>query len=942
MFSAVWGVNTGRIKMMLSKRATNVSLGVSAVLLASLMTTSCVNEAYRKIVLENPIPIIPIPIGNFAPNTTLIEKVALFPAIASVSSNGSNRRSGNSRLALRGGRPVVISDKIDIDQLLAKLPTSEMKNSFLPEVYIPPFGIRESIKEGEKHYLNFTISAEYAAADKMLLKGDAEGALAQFNKILDGASRTEHCSEQAGGWYGNVISTLGVAKRKTYKCNLYFDVSQRRVMTLTLLGRFSDALDETKRAEKWEVRSFHRNVKSFSLKAEVKYWSGDYLGAIKDAVSVLRSVGDWRLPTSYSSPPADQEDLMLVTSAQTRAAVILGLVLISQKRHQDALPWLKLANQTMNNVLFIYRHPLYGLYFPFLDEVFYGRGWSLIALATALQMIDPESEKAQILFSRGNDYFNAIRYNAGPILTSMYKTHAFLAAGQYAKAISAADVGIGLADRNGLMDYRWKLFALKGEAQIQLKQFADARVTMESAQQIIDLLSGTMASDEAKIRFGVGKDVVTKNLVSLALNAQNNKKAIEYAERGRARAFIDLLTDKQLANGRSTMLVDQIRQLNVRIVRERQRKNAYVKQASDSIHENRLLAQRRTLIGRLRQVDGDLADTMSVKGVDVSRLLKLIPAQEYVLYTFPTLDGEKLRLGFLGNGRIKVLTLEATQKNIHDALKNFGAVENYTDRTGQHATIRAVEKLLKLEAWPQMRRMHVVPSGHMHFIPWGALKVRYPVSVLPTLDWINRPSAASKGRQAVIVGDPQFGRMLPQLEGARDEARALSKTYDVPALIGVSATEPGLRRAVGSGTSVLHLATHALFDPLFPLKSAFFLSDGKHAHPVTAEVILKKPIPADVVVLSACETGMGKVISGDDLLGLSRSFYLGGSKAILSSLWPVEDAATKAYMDAFHKEARRSDIGTAWLRARDHLVSEGYPPMAYGAFVLGGTTDIRL
>jgi tetratricopeptide (TPR) repeat protein len=928
--------------MMSSKRATKISLTVTAVLLTSLMAASCMNEAYRKIVLENPIPIVPFPIGNFAPSTALIEEVPLFPAVASISSNDGNRRNNNSRLALRGGRSVVISEKIDIDQLLSGLPTSKLKSGFLPEAYIPPFEARKSIKEGDEHYYNFTITSEYAAADKMQLEGDAEGALAQFDMILAGASRTEHCSDQAGGWYGNLISSMGVGEQKTYKCNLYFDVSQRRVMTLTMLGRFSEALKETERTKIWEMVSFHRNVNTFALRAELKYWSGDYLGAIKEAVSVLKSIGDWRLPTSYSSPPADQEDLALVTAAQTRASVILGLVLISQKRPQDALPWLELANQTMNNVFFIYRHPLYGLYFPFLADVFYGRGWSLIALATALQMIDPASERAQKLFERGNDYFEVIQYNAGPIQTSMYKTYAFLATGQYAKAISAADVGIGLADRNGLMNYRWKLFALKGEAQIQLKQFAAARVAMESAQQIIDLLSGTMVSDEAKIRFGVGKDVVTKNLVSLALNAQNNKKAIEYAERGRARAFIDLLTDKQLAKGRSTIQVDQIRQLNFQIVRERQRKNAYVKQTTDSNHENHLLAQRRTLIQHLRQIDGDLADTMSVKKVDVSRLLKLIPAHEYVLYVFPTLAGEKIRLGFLGNGRIKVLTLEATQENIHDVLKNFGAVGNYADHEGQDATIRTVKKLLKLEAWPQMRRMHVVPSGHMNFIPWGALKVRYPVSILPTLDWIDRPSIIPGSHQAVIVGDPKFGQMLPQLAGARDEARSISKTYGVPALIGVSATEPALRRAVGSGVRVLHLATHALFDPLFPLKSAFFLSDGKHAHPVTAEDILKKPIPADIVVLSACETGMGKVISGDDLLGLSRSFYLGGSKAILSSLWPVDDAATKSYMDIFHKEAQRSDIGTAWLRARDHLVREGYPPTTYGAFVLGGTMDIHL
>jgi hypothetical protein len=137
-----------------------------------------------------------------------------------------------------------------------------------------------------------------------------------------------------------------------------------------------------------------------------------------------------------------------------------------------------------------------------------------------------------------------------------------------------------------------------------------------------------------------------------------------------------------------------------------------------------------------------------------------------------------------------VETLLEGIKNIKDALKSFGAVQNHSDPDRQNATIRNVENLLEFKSWPQMRKMHVVPSGFMHFIPWGALKVTYPVSVLPILDWLSRPSSEDKSGRAVIVGDPQFGNVLPQLAGARDEARAISKIYEVSSLIGVSATEP--------------------------------------------------------------------------------------------------------------------------------------------------------
>jgi hypothetical protein len=54
-------------------------------------------------------------------------------------------------------------------------------------------------------------------------------------------------------------------------------------------------------------------------------------------------------------------------------------------------------------------------------------------------------------------------------------------------------------------------------------------------------------------------------------------------------------------------------------------------------------------------------------------------------------------------------------------------------------------------------------------------------------------------------------------------------------------------------------------------------------------------------------------------------------------LWPVEDKATRLFMETFHKESLNGNYGFAWLRARDELKQKGYPPSSYGAFVLGGS-----
>ncbi len=102
---------------------------------------------------------------------------------------------------------------------------------------------------------------------------------------------------------------------------------------------------------------------------------------------------------------------------------------------------------------------------------------------------------------------------------------------------------------------------------------------------------------------------------------------------------------------------------------------------------------------------------------------------------------------------------------------------------------------------------------------------------------------------------------------------------------------------------------------------------------LTASRLFEQPLAADLVVLSACETGLGQAVAGDDFLGLARSFYLGGARAVMNSLWPVHDKPTREFMEVFHREARDGDYGRAWLAARNRLKSMGMPSV-YSAFVL--------
>jgi CHAT domain-containing protein len=593
----------------------------------------------------------------------------------------------------------------------------------------------------------------------------------------------------------------------------------------------------------------------------------------------------------------------------------------------------------MNNVMFTARHPINALYFQPPEEIIWGRGMSLVGLGTALLSLDANSTRATEVFDRARDYFDALGFRAGNVLIETFKTHALLATGNHARAEAQAQVGIEHARKLGLLEYTWRLQALRGKALLELKRFDEAETVLRQAQSVVDLMAGTMASDDAKVRFGVGKEGITLDLIRIDLKKHDLPQLFEDMERGRARSFIALLANRTVAADRGGELVSQVRALDKTIQQERQRKVALSVEGSiDPERERNLLEQRVALVSKLRERDPDLADALAVSAVNLKTAQAALPANSLMVYAIPNRGEEPMKLLLVRRDEVKLLDLAINSAQLKDSLDRFQSAIVNADDKAQREALAPIRQALKLAEWPQAGSVFFVPSGHSHFIPWGALDIAMPVAVLPTGGWIARaPLDLPHSARVAIVGDPEFGGLLPQLPGARDEARSLAALYTVSALLGEAATEGALRQSVGKGIDVLHLATHALFDPVYPMQSALIMSTGQRAVPLTAEQLFARPLTARLVILSACETGMGQVISGDELLGLARSFYLGGASAVVSSLWPVDDEASRLFMETFHRKARDGNYGRAWLEARNTVRDKGFAPSAYGAFVLGGS-----
>jgi tetratricopeptide (TPR) repeat protein len=855
------------------------------------------------------IPVFPIPIISFAPHTEMLPEKEETSLVQTALAGQSPTRA--LRVALRGGRVLqVVAPKSDAS-LIASLPSAALKQEF-DSSYVPPFKFRQ-LAAGSRHYYNFTITPEFEAATSHYLNGRGEEAIAAIDRIL--------------------------ANDKDNSPTLRWQASYLKVNVLIMMGRPDAAERETAALEKYEIAAMGKNHTSRALRAEVKYWAGDLEGAIEDAAQVVRAFGDWRYIAAYSTPPLDQVELARCVTAQARADIVLGLALLAKGLKQEALPWLELANQTMNNVLYTSRHPINSLYFQPPEEIFWGRGMSLVALGTALLAIDPDSPRATTTFAQANEFFAALGFQAGPVLIESFKAQALAWAGRHERAARQAETGLALAEKLGLIDYLWRLEALRGRELMAVGDDGTAEQALRRAQSVIDLMAGTMASDDAKVRFGIGKESITRNLVTLDLRRNDLPRLFEDMERGRARSFVALLANRSLASGRGGTLIGRIRALDRNIQTERQRKNALSAQdAGDAGREHRLLEERSALVAELRVADADLADALAVSAVDLATVQAALPPTSALIYALPADDAQALSFLIVTARTAQLQRLELTPPQLKTLLDDFNIGVNAGDSAAQQAALEKIRQALRFDAWPAADAIYFVPSGPTHFIPWGGLDTRFAVAVLPNGGWLARSQrAAPKAVRAAIVGDPEFGGVLPQLPGARQEAEALANLYAATALIGPHATETALRRSVGDGVDVLHLATHALFDARYPLQSSLLLSDGKRAAPLTAERLFAEPLEARLVILSACETGMGMVVGGDDLLGLTRSFYLGGASSVISSLWAVDDEATKLFMATFHRHARDGHYGRAWLAARDAVRAKGYPPSAFAAFVLGGS-----
>ncbi len=212
------------------------------------------------------------------------------------------------------------------------------------------------------------------------------------------------------------------------------------------------------------------------------------------------------------------------------------------------------------------------------------------------------------------------------------------------------------------------------------------------------------------------------------------------------------------------------------------------------------------------------------------------------------------------------------------------------------------------------KRLIIIPHGPLHYLPFQSLRLggqymieRNPISIAPSISIAARlaertPTAAAR---MTAFGNPTISEdVAPPLPGAEAEVRDIVRYYPGAKVFFNADANKSNFVASTPQARIVHVAAHATADLLDPMQSKVLLADenGRANYLLAEDVVGMDLNNAALIALSACESGLGRVAAGDEVLGFPRSFLSAGASSLLVSLWPVSDAATEKLMTALYSD----------------------------------------
>jgi len=543
-----------------------------------------------------------------------------------------------------------------------------------------------------------------------------------------------------------------------------------------------------------------------------------------------------------------------------------------------------------------------------------------------------------------------------------------LAAGQKQEASEQATLAVSLAMLY-TGDARWRAHLALARAERALGQLETARKSYWRACFTIEGQLLSLTADALRIAFMEDRQAVFCEYVTFLIKLGRPAEAFHIAERARARGTLNLL-GAGAQDERKEITPEQINSLHAA---DQEVKDLRSRLQSPSLNAaEQQPAQAPLQAAEQRRDELWLAMQMArrsrfVNPVELKQIQTSLVGSNATLIEF--MLGEEQSYAWLVSAtEMRCVTLPARCVIEHKVTEFLAATTEkpnslYLDRElTQHKKLagEVFEMLMgpfrsQLQTCP---RLFVAPDGVLCYLPFSALASEghylvesSEIAYIPSASafgLLMEPSTelvADEQMDLLAIGNPVFdpqpaasrkppratnktvppvgpvaGISLPRLPNTGEEVRAISKLFPAARrtlYLDQRATEDAFKRETLRRYRLIHIATHSVIDERYPSRSGMVLTSDKSGQEdglLTADEIAMLDLRCRLVVLSACQTGRGRLAAGEGMVGLARAFLYAGAQSVAVSLWNVSDISTAKFMRGFYTSQAAGASPLAALR----------------------------
>jgi len=520
-----------------------------------------------------------------------------------------------------------------------------------------------------------------------------------------------------------------------------------------------------------------------------------------------------------------------------------------------------------------------------------------------------------------------------------------LLAGEPARALPLAEGALGefqaIQDRSG----EARTLATLARIRAALGQMAAARTAVESSLALAENIRAQSVAQDFQSAYLAERQDDYEFAIDLLMRMAEPRAAFAMSERARARGLLDMLAEAGsglrvdadpalLAKQRA--ISEKINALGARLL------PVYGRPAAEPILESirQLEGQRRAGEEAIRKASPRYASLTQPKPVNLARLqTELLDANSLLLEY--SLGKERSYVWLVGKGEFRAFSLPARATLDEQTRKLLTLMPGADGRaTAAAARVLSDSVLAPLAPFLKGERVLLVADGALQRVPFAMLPLpgseeplvtRFESVTLPSASTLALLRAESRRRKPptkaiAMFADPVFSgaptttrllehlqagaKTIPQLPYTRREAERIVKLSPKPGNLLALGLKANRAAALDPGLAeyrYLHFATHGYLDPERPSLSALLLSFENEKHEsedgfLRVNDIYNLQFRADLVVLSACQTGLGKEVRGEGLVGLPRAFLYAGAPRVVVSLWNVSDEATAELMSTLYRK----------------------------------------